>query len=403
MPMSVQVERQAGTAQGLALLLPVTLTVMGVMILAPVVPQLLSAFHAVPGVAFWVPVLLTIPGLCIALFSTLAGYLGDRLGRRQMLVGAMLIYSIAGMTPILLGDLYAIVATRIVVGLCEAFVLTLSTAMIGDLFAGHEREKWLAGQTAVASISALLFLVLGGLLGQAFGWRGPFAVYGVTLLFLALVVRLTWEAPRRHRTRPSGSAPGFPLAAMLGICAVTIVASVMFYTMQIQMSSALAALGIGNPAQAGVLTALASIGVPLGTFVFWRLAGFSVAALLAIEFGLLGTTFVGMSHVTSVAGFVALSFVNQVGAGMVLPTLLTWAIRQLPTEVRGRGTGMWQSVFALGQFVGGLTVPAIALHAGGLLAALQYLGAAALCAAVLAGAALARSGSGAARRQIGSI
>ncbi len=59
---------------------------------------------------------------------------------------------------------------------------------------------------------------------------------------------------------------------------------------------------------------------------------------------------------------------------MILPTLLTWAVRQLPFEIRGRGTGLWQSVFSAGQFVSGLAVPAIAQHSGGLLGAFQYLG-----------------------------
>jgi MFS family permease len=377
--------RRAGTTQGLTLLLPVTLTVMGVLVLAPVVPRMIAHFSNVPGASFWIPALLTVPGLCIALFSALAGWLGDRFGRRRLLIIFVFVYAVAGIAPILLNDITAIFVTRIAVGICEAFVLTLSTALIGDFFYGREREKWLAAQTAVASMSAVLLLVLGGLLGNLFGWRGPFAVYALTAGLGAALIRNTWE-PGRARGPAAASSHGgrFPFRVMTGICAVTIIASVLFYTTQVQMSTALAALGAGDPASAGLWTALASIGVPFGTVIFWRCAAHPVSRLLVVEFTILGATFAAMSHAGSVPAFVAASALNQIGAGMVLPTLLTWAVRQLPFAMRGRGTGLWQSVFASGQFVSGLAVPAIAQHAGGIVAAFQYLAVPALAAAVLA-------------------
>ncbi|HIM39948.1 MAG TPA: hypothetical protein EYM37_08400 [Methylophaga aminisulfidivorans] len=42
--------------------------------------------------------------------------------------------------------------------------------------------------------------------------------------------------------------------------------------------------------------------------------------------------------------------INQFGAGLLLSTMLTWAVSKLEFTVRGRGKGMWQSTFAVGQF-----------------------------------------------------
>jgi len=39
--------------------------------------------------------------------------------------------------------------------------------------------------------------------------------------------------------------------------------------------------------------------------------------------------------------------------------MLTWAMQGLVFEYRGRGTGMWQSTFALGQFVSTVTFSAV--------------------------------------------
>jgi MFS family permease len=338
-------------------------------------PQMIRHFAAWPGVQFWVPTLLTTPSLCIALFSTAAGWLGDRFGRRNLLIRAIFVYVVAGMAPIFLDNMFTILATRVAVGLCEAFVLTLSTALIGDFFAGHEREKWLAAQTAVASISAIAMLLIGGVLGSLFGWRGPFGIYFCTILLGLALIRYTWEPVQPPSDqRNSGSWAQFPFRIMAGICAITLVAATLFSTMQVQMSSALALLGVGDPSRAGLYTALASIGVPVGTVVFWRCAAWNVLRLLAVEFTIMGLSFAAMSHLGTITGFTAACFFNQLGAGMILPTLLTWAVRQLPFEIRGRGTGLWQSVFSAGQFASGLAAPAIAQHGGGLLGAFQYLG-----------------------------
>ncbi|MBJ7414180.1 MAG: LPXTG cell wall anchor domain-containing protein, partial [Niveispirillum sp.] len=45
--------------------------------------------------------------------------------------------------------------------------------------------------------------------------------------------------------------------------------------------------------------------------------------------------------------------------------LLTWAMSALAFEVRGRGMGLWQSSFAIGQFLSALVVPALAAATGG--------------------------------------
>lgn len=69
---------------------------------------------------------------------------------------------------------------------------------------------------------------------------------------------------------------------------------------------------------------------------------------------------------------------------MVLPTLLTWAVKGLPFEIRGRGTGIWQATFSVGQFITGFAVPIIALRMGGIVPAFQVLGGVALASGIVA-------------------
>jgi hypothetical protein len=63
-----------GTVQGIMLLLPVTLSVMGIVILIPVLPQMMGHFSNVPNFRYLIEGgVLTMPALCVMLFSPLAG------------------------------------------------------------------------------------------------------------------------------------------------------------------------------------------------------------------------------------------------------------------------------------------------------------------------------------------
>ena len=365
---------------GIALLLPITLTTMAIVLLAPIMPLLMAEFSGVPNHEYWVPMILTLPALCVAILCPFAGILGDYFGRRKLLLASFLIYGVVGVAPVFLSDLTHILISRVFVGMAEALIYVLSTTMIADYYHGPARDRWLAGQPAFASMSALLFFNLGGFLGE-FGWRTPFWVYASALLMFALVWLFTWEpAGDAHPDEEAQAAPrnlsweGFPWAKMAGIVLITIYGSVFFYTVQIQASSGLADLGMTSPVEAGFWTSVASVGVPLGTLIYGLYGSrIGVGRLLLIEFGLLAAGFYLMGAAAGTSQFLIGCFINQLGAGMLLPTLLVWSMSILPFEVRARGTGFWQSAFALGQWLSPLVVTFFALRMGGLLHSFQML------------------------------
>lgn len=381
--------RRPSFMTGVSLLLPITLSTMAIVLLAPILPQLLEEFSQLPHHEYWVPMILTIPALCVAVLSPLAGIAGDWFGRRRLLMWSFVAYVIVGLAPIFLTSLPAILISRVGVGITEALIMVLSTTMIGDYYEGTARDKWLAGQTAFASMSALIFFNIGGQLG-AFGWRMPFWVYSSALLMLMLIARFTWEPGERDASEAAMAAPhhaswaGFPWARMMGIIAITVYGSVFFYTVQIQAPGGLVALGLSDPARIGFLTSIASIGVPLGTLLYSRIGRWPVERLLLIEFSMLATGFYLMSHAATTGGFLVGCFINQLGAGMLLPTLLVWAMSLLAFQVRSRGSGMWTGAFAIGQFLSPVIVTFAGKQVGGLLPAFGVLSAAAGLGAALA-------------------
>lgn len=378
-----------GFLTGLSLLIPITLSTMAIVLLAPILPRMMEEFRDVPHSDYWVPLVLTFPAICIALLSPVAGMLGDWFGRRRLLLWSFIGYAAVGIAPIFLTSLPTILISRVAVGVFEALIMVLTTTMIGDYFDGASRDKWLAAQAATASLSALLFFNLGGQLG-AFGWRTPFWIYLSALLMFAMVLRFTWEPAEEDTDREADHAPHhaswahFPLPRFIPVLLVTIYTSVFFYTVQIQASVGLSQLGLSDPARIGFLTSIASIGVPLGTVVYSKSGLKDPRKLLLIEMIMLCAGFFIMAKAHDPLPFLAGCFLNQLGAGMLLPTLLVWAMGMLAFEVRGRGSGLWQGSLAVGQFMCPVVVTFLSNRFGGLFAAFGCLAFAAAVGGVVA-------------------
>lgn len=393
--------RHAGTLQGILCLLPITMAVMGVVVLAPVLPRMQEHFRDVPGAEYLVPIALTIPALCIALLSPIAGAVVDFFGRRRTLIVSLVLYAGIGLLPLVLDDLMAIIASRVLLGAMEAAIVTASTTLIGDYFHGKEREKWLAYQTALASASAVVLFGIGGALGNA-SWRGPFAVYGTSLLIAAALMIWTWEPQRYEQPAAESSEKvAFPWQTMGPLCALAAFGGIMFFTMQIQLGYLLTNhYAISSPSTIGLFTAIGSLSVPLGSFAYRKLAKLPLAMQLLISFSLIGVSFILMNHAPRAPLIMAYLVVNQFGCGILLPTLVVWTMGRLPFAIRGRGTGLFMSGWWIGQFLSPQVITVLGKRVGGLPPALQVLGVLCLIAAALAAVTAFRSRSPAAAEAI---
>jgi MFS family permease len=381
-------ERQAGTVQGVVLLLPITMAVMGLIVLVPVLPAITAHFRDVSGIEYLIPLMLTLPALCVALLSPVAGVVVDFFGRRKTLIGALILYSLIGILPMFLESLTAIIVSRAALGAMEALIVISSTTLIGDYFHGREREKWLANQTAVASLSSIVLALLGGALGS-FGWRAAFAAYGVSILFAVGLMLFTWEPSKTDEPREDTLVPGarFPWATIMPISLLAVFGGTMFFTMQIQVSNMLSEYyGISSSSAIGLYSGLAGLCVAGGTLLYRQFtARLIVPAQLLVAFGLLGVSYVLMNYAPTPGQFTAWLVLNQFGSGMLLPALVVWAMARLPFEVRGRGTGLFMSGWWLGQPLGSQAVAFIrAQNGGNLPATLEILGILCLIAAAVA-------------------
>ncbi|BCH56592.1 MFS transporter [Agrobacterium vitis] len=370
-------QRAAGIPQGVLLISMAWLAPIGSTLFAPVLPQIIQHFSSVANASLLAPIALVTPALFVALLAPLAGILADRIGRKTLLFYSMLFYAIAGVMPAWLDSLYTIIASRVVVGIAEAGVMTAGTALICDYFAGERRAHWLSLQFGSASFVATVCFVLAGFLG-GYGWRVPFLVYGATALFIPLILMVLFEPSRTTTSnRPADmpadtqEAEGRLFNTRFIVCLVlTMICGMLFYVMPVHVSLLLAERGIVEPSVLGLASAAGSFGVVAGTLLFRSQARRSIGVLLSAAMMLQGIGFILLYTQASLVGGIVGMFINNIGCGISLPLVLAFTMARLPDAYRGRASGIWTSMFFIGQFICPLVVGAVSAASGGMIGAM---------------------------------
>jgi len=370
--------RQADWRQGWILVMAGFLPVMAIIALSPTVPTLLAHFKDVGNPQLMVPLLITAPSACIALFAPGAGAIVDRFGRRRLMLWATAVYGIGGFIPFFIDNFWAVVAGRVVIGLGEAAVLTVSNTLLADYFDEKARHRWLMLQGLMGSILGSVTIACSGFLA-AKGWQWPFAVYGIAFPILLASMVYLYEPVARVRAQQDASAPAaavspFPYKVALAVCGVTVLLSTIYYVQVIHFSVLLKDLGVLDPQSIGLAMAIPSIGVPIGAVLFKLTTRFGVRSQIALVFlgYCIGLAGIGLAPDYKVA--LAFAFVQQLANGLIVPALVAFAQSSFSFEHRGRGMGWWASAFFAAQFLSPAVVSLVRGVFGGLQPAFLVFG-----------------------------
>ncbi|KRA24557.1 MFS transporter [Microbacterium sp. Root61] len=390
--------RRAGGWQAVLLLAGSCMPVLGSVLITPVLPQLSAHFADVPASEILVPMIVAIPALIIAIFAPFAGQIVDRLGRKTLLIIAMFAYAVVGTAPAWLEGLPEILLSRVLVGVCEAAIMTVCTTLIVDYF--HEerrRNKYLGLQTVTTTLAATVFIILGGALGVG-GWHTPFWVYAVSIVIAVPMIFSLWEptpaeaGDTRVETVAKTRIPWRRIAVPL---VVTLFGGFTFYVIIIEASYLVVGTGVAatDTATIGLVAAIASLATAIGGLIFARLRRLRAGSLTPVAFALQAIGMLVIWVVPGLAGIIIGAVIASFGAGLLLPSLVTWVVATTTFEDRGRVTGWWTAAFFLGQFLTPILMGAIGAGVGGLSAAVGIVGIAAGVVAVLVWFATRRKGA----------
>jgi len=320
----------------------------------PSLPQMAEYFGAEYGVV----------QLSVALYlgvnaalQLLVGPLSDRYGRRPVMLVGVVIYCLAS-----LGCLWAPdVITFLVFRMIQASVvvgLVLGRAVVRDLYPRDQAASMIGYVTMGMAIVPMVGPVIGGALGQAFGWKANFwLLFGAGLVILLLAWADLGETVRKGEGRLRDQFAQYPTLLLSrrfwGYSLSSTLASGAFFA-YLGGAPLVGARIFGlEPALLGLFFGAPTLGYFFGNFTSGR---FSVrvgvdrmilwGALITVA-GLstgLGLFFLG--YKTALVFFGSMTFVG-LGNGMVLPNA-TSGMMSIRPDLAGTASGLGGSIMLAG-------------------------------------------------------
>lgn len=351
------------TGLKLTLLLVSTLTVMGATIISPALPMMAAHFAATPSAEFLTQLAVTMPALFAALTAPLVGVTADRLGRKPLLVGGILLYAAAGSSGYvfsgwMLDSLGAILVGRAFLGVAIGMIYVTSTVLISDYYVGEQRDRLLGLQSAAIAFAGVVFLPVAGLLTEI-GWRLPFLVYLVSLVFLPAIFVFIYEPEGTGSATSVAGIESFrrmfrrlPLGSLGPIYLVILVGEIAFYVVPTQMPFYLQSIGISGAA-VGIAIAVTTLFSTITAGVLYeRLhARITFSKICAVLFGCIGVGYVLASLVTTYFLILAGLAVVGIGVGLLVPNQKAWTAAVTPDDDQGVALSGMTSLMFFGQFL----------------------------------------------------
>lgn len=380
--------RRPGVAQGITVVGAGFLPLLAIVSMFPAVPAIIAHFSSDATATTKVPAMVSAPGLTIALLALFAGVAVDRFGRRPLLLVSTGLYGFLGAAPFFMDNLDHVYASRLLLGVAEAAILTTINTLIGDYWDEAGRRRWLAIQGIAGPFMGSGVILASGLL-TAMQWNAVFLIYTVSFpIFFAMLAWMYEPASdataRRMLGMDEDSSTPFPMGGVVLFGVVTLLSAILYYVFIINGGLVWQELGVTDPARIGQLTTIPSLFVILGAVIFWATGRFGPRVQLTTFLLLLGTglSLIGMAR--DWRWMVVAMAVQQTGAGMAVPSLIAWAQSYLPFAHRGRGMGVWTACFFFGQFASPLIVSAVRVGLGSMQAAFLAAGLAGLALALVA-------------------
>jgi EmrB/QacA subfamily drug resistance transporter len=198
-----------------AVMLPMFLAAVDQTLLATATPRIAQDLGGLAD-SSWIAV-----GYLLAATVTapLYGRMGDRMGRRNVLLVALAVFVAGSLACAVARSMWGLVGARVLQGLGGGGLMVLSQALIGELVSPAERPRYQGYFAAVFTVSSVGGPVVGGFVVNHFDWRWLFLANLPLGLFAAWRV-LQLPPPQRSAQR---DAPYDPVGLVLfALCACSV-------------------------------------------------------------------------------------------------------------------------------------------------------------------------------------
>ncbi|MEU1619082.1 MFS transporter [Streptomyces sp. NPDC005722] len=181
-----------------------------------------------------------------------SGSLGDRFGRRKVMIVGLLFFGAASLAATFCTSPGEVIAVRVAMGLGGALIMPSTLSILITVFDEEERGKAMAAWSSVSMLGLVGSPVLGGVLIDHFSWHAIFLI-NVPVVALAVLAGLTLMP----ESKGPWSKPD-PLGAVLSAAGMT---ALVWWIIELPQHGA-----VGG--RSGITLAVAV--VALGAFVVWE-------------------------------------------------------------------------------------------------------------------------------------
>ncbi|MGW3755188.1 MFS transporter [Streptomyces sp. NPDC005134] len=232
-----------------------------------------------------------------------AGLLGDRLGRKKVLLFGMLVFGVGSALSALSDSSGQLITFRAVMGFGGAFILPATLAIIMNVFEREEQPKAIGIWTGVVGFAIAAGPIAGGVLLEHFWWGSVFLV-NVPIVVAAMVAMMA-IVPNSKDPRPGKLDPFGVLLSIVGLALLVYGIIKGGQLGDFTLPESWATILGGMAVLAGFVAYEARSDHPALDVTYFRNRRFSasVAAIGLVFFALMGVTFFSVFYNQSVRGY----------------------------------------------------------------------------------------------------
>ncbi len=343
------------------------MAVLGVSSITPAFPQIADAFDLTPGAVGLLVAVFTLPG---ATLTPILGVLGDRLGRKRVLVPSLLLFAVAGTACGFARDFELLLELRLLQGVGAAALGALNITIVGDLYSGWRRATVMGYNASVLSVGTAVYPAIGGGLALL-GWYYPFFL-PVLAVPVALMVMWRLRNPEPAAQMRLGTYLRNTLASVrnpraLALFLASLVIFIILYGPYLTFLPFLVRRSFASsPLVIGLLFSATSLATAVTSFRLGRLARrFSERNLVVTGFLLYALTMLAIPLAPSIWVLLVPIVVFGTSNGIAIPSVLSILTGLAPAEHRAAFMSVNATVLRMGQTLGPV-VAAATLQFGGL-------------------------------------
>lgn len=339
--------------------------------LAVALPDIASGTGGGVAASSW---LVTAYVVAMATLGPFAGRLGDRLGRRRILLWGLFAFAAASAAAGLAPSLELLIAARLGQAVAGSLVFPNAMALLRDALAEGRRAAGFGLLGSAVGVAAAIGPALGGVLVGAFGWRAIFLV-NVPVVAAAIVLSLRAlpsGAPAAARVRSARGQRRRDWAQPLRIpvfgaaTAAVGLSNLAMYGTLLAVPVVLAGRPGWSAADAGLALAMLSVAMIAVALLGGRLADRRGHRLPAAS-GLALLTFAGamlavMGARPSAVGLAGALLLAGVGLGLANAALQTAAIEAVEPRHAALAAGLFSTGRYAGSIVSALLLAALLGH-----------------------------------------